>query len=181
MSALRSDAARSRALILDVARAHDVHNIRLNDVARDAGLGVGTVYRHFPTVQTLVEALAADTISRMLEVTRLAAAEPDPREAFEQYIRSALTLLLEYDGLQTVLLSPSDETDETRASKAEIFKTFEGVLDRAKAVGAVRPDLTLDQISHLACGIEYAVRLGGASDREIYLDILLAGLRPASK
>ena len=117
MPALRSDAARSRALILDTARAHDIHGLRLNDVARAAGVGVGTVYRHFPNVQSLVEALASDTIERMLAVTRLAAAEPDPREAFERYIRSALELLLEFDGLQTVLLSTDDETlDMLRAA-----------------------------------------------------------------
>ena len=175
----RSDAVRSRALILETARGHDVHNLRLNDVARDAGIGVGTVYRHFPSVQNLIEALAEDTIDRMLAVTRLAAAEADPRVAFEKYLRSALSLLLEFDGLQTVLLSPADESAEIAASKAEIFGTFEGVLDRAKGVGAVREDLTLDQISHLACGIEYAVRLGAPGDRESFLDILIAGLRPA--
>ena len=124
------------------------------------------------------------------EFARLAAAkitceiEPleivtDPRVAFEKYLRSALSLLLEFDGLQTVLLSPADESAEIAASKAEIFGTFEGVLDRAKGVGAVRNDLTLDQISHLACGIEYAVRLGAPGDRESFLDILIAGLRPA--
>ena len=179
MPALRSDAARSRALILDAARAQDIHTLRLNEVARGAGVGVGTVYRHFPNVQSLVEALASDTVERMLAVTRLAAAEPDPRLAFERYIRSALELLLEFDGLQTVLLSTEDETDTTRAAKQEIFGTFEGVLERAQHAGAVRTDLTLDQLSHLACGIEYAVRLGSPADRDRFLDILIAGVKPA--
>ena len=178
MSALRSDAARSRSRILEVAKSHNVHDLRLNDVARDAGVGVGTVYRHFPNVQVLVEALTVDTIERLLEVSRLAGAEPDPTLAFSRYLRSALTLLLEFDGLQHVLLSPADETDEIRGAKEEIFSTFAIVLENAKDVGAVRKDLTLDQISHLACGIEYAVRLGAPSDRTAFLDILLAGLRP---
>jgi len=178
MSALRSDAARSRTRILDVARSHPVHDLRLNDIARDAGVGVGTVYRHFPNVQSLIEALNVDTIDRLLEVARNAGAEPDPERAFSGYLRSALTLLLEFDGLQLVLLSPADETDQMRAAKAEIFGTFAVVLEEAKAVGAVRRDLTLDQISHLACGIEYAVRLGSPSDRERFLDVLIAGVRP---
>jgi len=179
MSALRSDAARSRTLILEVARTHNVHELRLNDVARDAGVGVGTVYRHFPTVQALLEALTEDTIGRLLDVARLASAESDAETAFSQYLRSALTLLLEYDGLQHVLLSPADETAEIRAAKEEIFGTFAVVLENAKTVGSVREDLTLDQISHLACGIEYAVRLGAPDDRERFLDILLAGVRPS--
>jgi len=177
MSALRSDAARSRERILDTARSHDVHNLRLNDVARDAGVGVGTVYRHFPNTQSLLEALTLDTIGRLLEVSRDAGAEPDPARAFSHYLRSALTLLLEFDGLQAVMLSPDNESEEMRTAKHEIFETFEGVLERAKTVGAARSDLTLDQVSHLACGIEYAVRLGSPDDRDRFLDVLLAGLR----
>jgi len=179
MSALRSDAARSRTLILEVARTHNVHELRLNDIARDAGVGVGTVYRHFPTVQVLLEALTEDTIGRLLDVARLAGTESDAETAFSQYLRSALTLLLEYDGLQHVLLTTADETAEIRAAKEEIFGTFAAVLENAKDAGSVRKDLTLDQISHLACGIEYAVRLGAPDDRERFLDILLAGVRPS--
>ncbi|MET0887526.1 MAG: helix-turn-helix domain-containing protein [Mycetocola sp.] len=180
MTALRSDAARSRARILEVARRHDATTLRLNDVAREAGVGVGTVYRHFRNVSALVEALSADTIDRMLEISRRAAAEPDPGEAFSLYVRSALTLQLEDDGLQTVLLSVDDETEAVRAAKQEIFGTFSTLLDRAKSVGAVREDLTLDQLSHLVCGIEHAVRLGTPADRAPLLDIVLTGLRPAA-
>lgn len=180
MSALRSDAARSRARILEVARTHDIHALRMNDLAREAGVGVGTVYRHFPSVPALVEALTADTVDRMLEISRRAAAENDPAQAFSFYLRSALALQLEDGGLQSVLLSPDDETDEVRAAKQEIFGTFAAVLTRAKAVGAVRRDLTLEQLSHLVCGIEYAVRLGSPADRAPMLEIVLAGLKPAA-
>jgi len=180
MPALRSDAARSRARILDVARTHDVHNLRLNDVARDAGLGIGTVYRHFPNAQALIEALADSTVQQLLETSRRAAAESDPAAAFDDYIRAGLELLLEFDGLQSVLMAPHDETSETHQAKLEIFGTFDGVLERAKAAGVVRPELTLDQITHLACGIEYAVRLGATADRSTFVDVLLAGLRPSA-
>lgn len=179
MQALRSDAARSRARILEVARTHDIHALRMNDLAREAGVGVGTVYRHFPTVQALVEALTVNTVERMLEISRRAAAETDPGTAFSFYLRSALTLQLEDGGLQSVLLSPEDETEEVRAAKREIFGTFAAVLEQAKAAGAVRQDLTLDQLSHLVCGIEYAVRLGTPADRAPLLEIILTGLRPA--
>ena len=175
----RSDAVKSRALILETARGHDVHNLRLNDVARDAGIGVGTVYRHFPTVQALVEALTANTVERMLDISRRAATEPDPGVAFSFYVRSALTLQLEDGGLQSVLLSPEDESEEVRAAKQEIFGTFAAVLASAKTAGAVRQELTLDQLSHLVCGIEHAVRLGSPSDRALMLEVLVGGLRPA--
>lgn len=178
MSAVRSDAARSRTRILDAARVHDTHDLRLNDLAREAGVGVATVYRHFPNVHALVEALTVNTIERMLDVSRRAAAEPDPAAAFALHLRSALELQLEDGGLQSVLLSPEDEADEVRLAKHEIFSTFDAVLARAKSAGAVRRNVSLGQLSHLVCGIEYAVRLGDPDDRDLLLDVLLAGLRP---
>ena len=178
MPALRSDAARSRARILEVARRHNTQTLRMNDLAREAGVGVGTVYRHFPTVQALLEALTADTLELMVGISRRAAAETDPGVALSLYLRSALDLQLEDGGLQSVLLAPQDESPGIRAVKREIFGAFEEVLRRAKDAGAVRGDLTLDQLSHLVCGIEHAIRLGTPEDRDPMLDILLAGLRP---
>jgi AcrR family transcriptional regulator len=180
MTPLRSDAARSRSRILEIARTHDRHTLRLNEVAREAGVGVGTVYRHFPTVHALVEALTVDTIGRMLEISRDATTEPDAGAALAQYLRMALTLQLEDGGLQAVLLSPEDESAEVRKAKHEIYASFAGVLTRAKEAGAVRENITIDQLSHLVCGIEHAVRLGTPDDRSPMLDILLAGLRPHS-
>lgn len=178
MATLRSDAVRSRARILEIARTHSRTDLRLNEVAREAGVGVGTVYRHFPTVGALIEAISATTITQMLTISRQARDEPDAAAALSFYLRSALALQLEDDGLQTVLLSPADEAEEVRAAKREIFETFSALLETAKAAGAVRPDLTVMQVAHLVCGIEYAVRLGSLSDREGFLDILLGGLRP---
>lgn len=179
MPALRSDAARSRARILEVARRHDPGALRLNDLAREAGVGVGTVYRHFPTTHALVEALTLDTLERLRVLTREAVDEPDPRTAITNLLRSALDLQLEEGGLQPVLLSAEDESDEVREAKHEILTGFEQILVRARAAGVVRPDLTTEQVEHLVCGMEHAVRLGATSDRGPYLEILLAGLRPA--
>lgn len=176
MSALRSDAARSRSRILEVARTHERATLRLNDVAREAGVGVGTVYRHFPTVHALVEALSVDTLDAMLETSRRAAANPDPKEALALYLRSALALQLEDGGLQAVLLSPEDEAESVRAAKREIFETFAAVLEAARDAGVVRADLTVDHLAHLVCGIEHAVRLGSPDDRPLLLEVLLDGL-----
>lgn len=178
MATLRSDAARSRANILDVARTHDRATLRLNDVAREAGVGVGTVYRHFPTVHALIEALSADALDAMLETSRRAAAEPDPSDGLALYLGSALRLQLEDGGLQAVLLSPEDEADSVRNVKREIFESFTTVLEAARAAGAVRADLTVDRLSHLVCGIEHAVRLGTPEDLPLLLQVMLDGLKP---
>jgi Bacterial regulatory proteins, tetR family. len=175
--ATRSDALRSRERILRVARGQDRRTLRLNEVARQAGLGVGTVYRHFPTVHALVEALALETLHRMRAVAAEALAEPDAAKALAHFLRAALHLQLEEGGLQAVLLSPADEADEVRETKREIFSAFQTVVARARAAGAVRSDLTAEHLQHLVCGMEHAIRLGDPGDRELLLDVLLAGIR----
>lgn len=179
MPALRSDAARSRARILEVARRHRTSDLRFNELAREAGVGVGTVYRHFPTAHALVEALAADTLQRLRALTHEAVADPDPRAAFASLLGTVLSLQLGEGSLQAVMLSPEDEDDDVRAAKQEVLAGFEDVLRRAQASGDVRPDVSVTHLEHLVCGLEYAVRLGTAADRDRYLEILLAGLRPA--
>ena len=178
MGQLRADAARSRARILAAARARPAASLRLNDVARDAGLGVGTVYRHFPSVHALTEALAVETLERMVMIARVAAEYPDTERALSTFLSEALQLQLQDGGLQAVLLSPDDEAPSVRAAKIEIFAAFEGVLQRAREAKLVRPDLSIVQIEHLVCGIEHAVRIGEPEDTQLFLDILLAGIRP---
>lgn len=179
MPALRSDAARSRARILEVARHRQPGELRFNELAREAGVGVATVYRHFATTHALVEALAQDTLERLRTATRRAAREPDARTAFRDLLRATLDLQLQEGGLQPVLLSPADDADDVRRAKQEIAAGFEEVLERARAAGAIRPDISAEQLGHLVCGMEHAVRLGAATDRDPYLEILLAGVRPA--
>ncbi len=179
MPTLRSDAARSRARILDVARGQAAQDLRLNRIAHEAGVGVATVYRHFPTVHALVEALTAETVQQMLAFSHQAASAADPDAALSLYLQSVLTLQLDNDGLQTILLAPDDETAEMRAAKSQILAAASTILQRAKAAGAVRHDLPVEQLEHLVCGIEHAVRLGVPDDREPLLRVLLAGIRPA--
>jgi AcrR family transcriptional regulator len=177
MAALRSDAARSRARILDAARGCELAELRLNEVAHRAGVGVGTVYRHFPTVEALTAALAEGAVRRLRELAHEAAAEPDPGRGLELLLRGALALQLEDAGLQTVLLADESVIPELAGLRAEALDESERVFARARAAGAVRPELTLQGLQRLVCGVEHAVRLGGGRDRELYIEVLLAGLR----
>ncbi|NHT19467.1 TetR family transcriptional regulator [Cellulomonas sp. IC4_254] len=178
MPPLRSDAARSRERILAAAAGRDRGALRLNDVARDAGVGVGTVYRHFPTVEALVEELTAGTVRRALDTARAALADDDPAAAFQAFLSGMLDLLLADEGLQQVLLAADDSSPEVRDAKAELTRTAATLLDRAQRAGAVRADLTLEQLMHLVCGFEHAVRLGSPEDRGTVAAVFRAGLRP---
>lgn len=178
----RADAVRSRERILAVAREHDARALRLNDVARDAGVGIGTVYRHFPTIHSLIEALSVDSLARLTAAADAAAREPDSAEALRGFLGTALDLQLADAGLEAVLtdLARTDPAvhSECAAARTEVFAGYAAVLTRAQRDGAVREDITPAQLQRLVCGIEHAVRLGDAADRVVLLDILLSGIRP---
>jgi AcrR family transcriptional regulator len=178
MPPLRSDAARSRGRILAAATGRDRGSLRLNDVARDAGVGVGTVYRHFPTVEALVEELTAGTVRRALDTAHAALADDDPGAAFHAFLSGMLDLLLDDEGLQQVLLAVDTSSPGVRDAKAELTLAAATLLDRAQRAGTVRAELTLEQLMHLVCGFEHAVRLGSPDDRGTVAAVLLAGLRP---
>lgn len=175
---------RSRERILAVAREHDARALRLNDVARDAGVGIGTVYRHFPTVHALVEALSIDSLTRLTTAATAAADEPDSFAALRRFLGVALDLQLHDAGLEAVLtdLARADPAvhSECTAARAEVFAGYATVLTRAQRDGVVRADISPAQLQRLVCGIEHAVRLGDAADRGVLLDVLLSGIRPAS-
>ena len=180
----RADAVRSRDRILEAARGHDVRSLRLNDIARDAGVGIGTVYRHFPTVRALVEALSVDALARLSDAADAASAEPDSDRALRRFLEQALDLQLEDGGLEAVLTDlartePHVHT-ECAAARGKVFAGYAAVLTRAQRDGAVRDDITPAQLQRLVCGIEHAVRLGAPADRAVLLDVLLSGIRPAS-
>ena len=175
----RADALRSRERILEAARAIPVRDLRLNDLSVAAGVGVGTVYRHFPTVPALVEALNVDALVVLLDHARAAAALEDPADAFADFVRHAVALLVEREGLQDLIVLPP-ASPAVAALVGELHVTSAALLASAQAAAVVRADVTVGHIERLVCGIEHAVRLGEESDRALLMDVMLAGLRPGA-
>jgi AcrR family transcriptional regulator len=173
----RVDALRSRDAILRAARAVPPDELRLNDIAREAGVGVATVYRHFPTVNALVEALALDSVEQLRALACRAQQEPDPDAALHRFLTTALERRLVHEGVQRVLTTPDGELDAAREAKCAFVSSLAVVLARAQREGAVRPDVGVDQLQRMLCGIEHAVRLGDPDDRPVLIDVFLAGLR----
>ncbi len=181
---LRADAARNRARVLAAARAALAGGdtaLPLNEIARRAGVGVGTVYRHFPNRQALLEAVVDEQFDRLLEQARSAEADPDPGAGLARIVRAAVLMEIGDAGFAEVFAAPDDADAGTAAKKAELAATCERVLARACATGAVRPDLTPADVQRLVCGIGYAARLGGGDPRDRagrYVDLVVAGMRP---
>ncbi|WP_257032920.1 TetR/AcrR family transcriptional regulator [Streptomyces sp. 1331.2] len=180
---LRVDAARNRALVLRVAReqlAAGDDSLQLNVIARLAGVGVGTVYRHFPNPQALREALLVERFRGLVDEALAAADLEDPSEGLRRLLRSTLLMALRDDGLGAVLESASDAEAQTSALKAELDGAVASLLDRARLAGAVRGDIGPGDVRRLLCGIEHALRSGDQSPArvETYLGVLVEGLRP---
>ncbi|WP_423464818.1 TetR/AcrR family transcriptional regulator [Promicromonospora sp. MS192] len=179
MQPLRSDALRSRKRILDAARRHDQGALRHNELAKEAGVGVGTVYRHFPTTHSLIEALTQDTLERLLAACETGAARDDPWEGVMDLVDTGLVLLLEDRGLQEVLLSHHDDAPEVRSVKESIAASTQTVISRAHKAGVLRADITAERLQYLMCGLEHALRAAPLDDHGALRDVLVAGIRPS--
>ncbi|GLU46954.1 TetR family transcriptional regulator [Nocardiopsis ansamitocini] len=180
---MRADAARNRALVLRAARrqmAEGDGSLQLNTIARLAGVGVGTVYRHFPNRHALMEALSAERFQELVDAAQEAAAEQDALVGLQRLLRFALGHALADVGFAAVLESARDAETTTSVMKSDFDHAVTELLDRARSTDAIRRDIEADDIRRLLCGVEHAVRSGtGAPDRtEVYLDILLEGIRP---
>lgn len=185
---LRKDAARNWERIMAVARAlvDQGTPLQLNDVARRAGLGVGTVYRHFATPEALLETVAAPCLEALTAHGEQALCDPDPWHALEGFLTRTIEAQVTDASLAPVTAAPEDALPRTTELKTALWSTGRVLLDRAREAGAVRPDLAPGDLVPLMCGIAYAVDVHGGDPAgridtaHRYLATLLGGLRAAA-
>ncbi|BAL89580.1 putative TetR-family transcriptional regulator [Actinoplanes missouriensis 431] len=183
-SPLRADAARNRDLLLATARAvlaAEGPTLQLNDIARRAGVGVGTAYRHFPTRRALVEALADDAFTALLGEAREANRHDDAWTGVAMLLRALLLRQLADPALTEILSTGPDQdaTERTTGHRDEFTTLARGVLERARAADLLRPGLADDDLQHLVCGVVFALRIGDSLEERVdrYLQVLLRGIR----
>ena len=147
--ARRADAQRNVERLIAAARvAFAAHGATapLDDIARSAGVGAGTLYRHFPTRLALVEAVYRDNVERLCaDGERLATTAP-PADALLEWLRGFVTVISAKRGLAAAL-SDEGRTQELFAECHVMINTTGGhLLDRAKQAGAVRDDVALGDV-----------------------------------
>ncbi|MFJ8434904.1 TetR/AcrR family transcriptional regulator [Kitasatospora sp. NPDC094019] len=182
---LRKDAARNWDRIVSVARVlvDQGTALQLNDIARRTGLGVATVYRHFPTPEALLETVATPCLEALAADARRALAEPDPWAALAAFLQRTVEAQTADAALPPVAAAPADALPRTTELKAVLRTAGTALLDRAHRAGAVRPDLSAADLVPLVCGIAHAVDVHGgapadrAATADRYLAALLTGLR----
>jgi AcrR family transcriptional regulator len=182
--AQRADAVRNHAKVLAAARASfAVHGgeAPIEDIARRAGVGVGTIYRHFPTKQDLIDALVVEHFSDVIERTEVALGDEDPGAAFFdvlEYCYEAQSRDRMFDVLNDVAAG-----SEAKAKIIEeLCVVLDRLIDRARDAGAVRPELCADDIGVIMCGLAAAKRseawYRGEDPAGRYFRYVLDGLRP---
>lgn len=181
--ALRVDAAHNRTRLLAVARTHLLsgETLPLNAIAREASVGVGTAYRHFPTRQTLIEALAIDAFEALLDRVRTAItdADADTTAALRGALQTAFDSLRGDPALAELLSSGAFSCADTAALAGELVVSFTELLARARHEGILRAEVRSDDLRRLLCGLAAAAQAGPMplADPSWYVDILLRGLR----
>lgn len=176
MPVLRSDAARNRERILDAARGHAERGepLALNAVARDAGVGVATVYRHFATVEELEEALVWDRFDDLAHVLD---------EAEGGRLDTALTrhfeLLVDDALFERVTARAVPSLPETATRRDALVSRLDSLM--GSATGRLRPGIGAEDVLLLLCGLAHSVRGAGlpadAPRARRLLGVTLAGMR----
>jgi AcrR family transcriptional regulator len=174
---LRADARRNRERILAAGRqafAESGRDVQMDEIAGLAGVGVGTVYRHFPTKEDLVMALIRESVADYLTSAREALTRDDAWEAIEWLVREKGANMARNRGLRDAM-SGIDFGDENPWNSDEARACTVAVLERARDAGAIQPDITADDWHGLMCGLSAAIASGADPERQV--EFLLAGVR----
>lgn len=179
----RSDGRKNRERLLETARtafgAGEI-DIPLDEIARRTGVGIGTLYRHFPNRDALIEAVYRDELNRLaVAATHLAETQP-PVEA----LRAWLILFVDYIATKQVIAPALNSllggTDEIYAdSRTVLTAAIDGLVARAMASGDIRPDIEpVDLLCALGGISNYATGPGWEVRAKRLVDVLIAGSRP---
>jgi AcrR family transcriptional regulator len=179
---LRADAERNRLRLLDVAQevfAEEGLDVPIDAIARRAGLGVGTLYRHFPTKEALFEAIVVGRIAELAGHARAAASAPDAGAALFAFLERMVSESGKKKDFLEALAGAGADMKRIGAAKKEMKAALTALLERAQEAGAVRRDVDTSDVFILVMGAANAIdRHGrGPEARRRVLGLIFDGLR----
>lgn len=181
---LRADAQRNRDRLLDVAvraLADGGADVTLEAIAREAGVGIGTLYRHFPTRQDLQEAVFLDQVEELRRRSEELANDPDPLASLVSWLRLQVDMGSFKRKLGTaVMTAKRREGSPIQESYGRACTAGAALLQRAKDAGQVRADVELDDLTRLLHGVVLTAdeEPDGNQRMARMFDLIVAGLRP---
>ena len=181
---LRRDAEQNRQRIL--CAASDVFTTRglqatLDDVARQAGVGVGTVYRRFPDKESLVDALFEDKLQALVTLAERALEAPDSWTGLVTLMEQAATVLTGDRGLLEILMYATYGQDRVSRARARMQPVVTRVVERAQRDGKLRADFGPTDVPVIEFMLSTATEYAGQAQPEIwrrYLTLIVDGMRP---
>jgi AcrR family transcriptional regulator len=182
---LRADAERNRQRIL--AAADEVFasrglDVSLDDIAHAAGVGVGTVYRRFPSKDDLIDALFEDKIEEVVALATEALAIEDPWESFEAFTRGMCRKQAEDRGIKELLIAGDRGHERVRAGRERIAPIAFQIVRRAQDAGVVRDDLGPFDVPMMHMAVAHVAdrtRDVAPGYFERTLTLLIDGIRPS--
>ncbi|MCU7726172.1 TetR/AcrR family transcriptional regulator [Actinoplanes sp. KI2] len=183
---LRADARRNRARILEAAEKVLVERgttVSTEEIARAAGVGVGTLFRHFPTKEELIQGVFVARLHRLADDAFRLAESSDPGKALTSFLRQAVAQGEVKNALAAMLTSAGVDLQEAAGEvHQEVRRALGTLLRSAQETGAVRRDLEVSDLIGLLAGTSRAIEYAGSdvTARDRILAVVLDGLRPPS-
>ena len=178
----RADRTRNRELLLlaaaEVFRSGGAQ-ASLEAVAKRAELGIGTLYRHFPTREALFEAVYRREIEQLADLAEeLCASREPPLEALRQWLHANIRMVATKKGMLSALALAVDSSSELYAySSRRLTTAADSLLKHAISAGAVREDISAEDLVHTVIGLCLTRNLPGSEDAVIrLLDVFVEGL-----
>ena len=180
---LRRDAQRNRERIVSSARslfARDGVDVSVDDITREAGVGMGTLYRHFATKEELIDAVLEDAFDDLVQLAEQAVAAEDAWAGFAGFLEQALAQHAANRGLKDVLASHEQGRERAQAMRERIRPLLRQMIERAQGQGTLRADVTAEDIPLVFWTGGRVIETTGAVAPDYwrrYLGLLLDGLR----
>ncbi len=179
----RSDAERNHARIVVAARAVLAErgaDAKVEDIARRAGLGVGSLYRHFPDKEALIDAVLEDAFDEILGLADAALEKDDAWAGFSGFVEGAISLHAANSGLRDIVAGSARGRERAASMRARLRPKLRRLVARAHAEGGLRGDFAAEDIPLLFWGTGRVIDVTAPVAPEIwqrYLGFVLDGLR----
>ncbi len=177
----RADSLRNRELLLDAARevfSAGGPGASLDAVARKAGVGIGTLYRHFPTREALFQAVYKREVDDLVALAQALADDPDPVLALRRWMHASIRMVATKRGMLTALSPTFDKsTDFFAGTSASMMQAMSDLMEKGVAANRQRDDIAPAEMMRAFLGICYMPEQPGWQDTVVrLLDVFVDGL-----